>query len=154
MLRQLHLGCHQTIPRAVYHASLGRRVASRAGFKFTTHKYLSLWCQLCGGSVRVDREVAAEAGEEERAIIRLFVRETEVRSVKATINYTIPTPEECLLGDGDAEEVVPDGEVMNIGVVGGSDSTLGLAPLLQSGCCSGGRACTPTFPISTLQSVP
>ena len=113
-------GCHQTIPRAVYHASLGRRVASRASFKFTTHKYLSLWCQLCGGSVRVDREVAAEAGEEERAIIRLFVKETEVRSVKATINYTIPTPEECPLGDGDAEEVVPDGEVMNIGVVGGA----------------------------------
>ena len=123
MLRQLHLGCHQTIPRAVYHASLGRRVASRAGFKFTAHKYLSLWYQLCGGSVRVDREVAAEAGEEERAIIRLFVRETEDRSVKATINYTIPTPEECSLGDGDAEEVVPDGEVMNIGVVGGPDLT-------------------------------
>ena len=35
---------------------------------------------------------------------------TEDRSVKATINYTIPTPEECPLGDGDAEEVVPDGE--------------------------------------------
>ena len=66
-----------------------------------------------------DRKFTPEAGEEERAIIRLFVRETEVRSVKATINYTIPTPEECPLGDGDAEEVVPDGEVMNIGVVGG-----------------------------------
>ena len=37
-----------------------------------------------------DRKFTPEAGEEERAIIRLFVRETEDRSVKATINYTIP----------------------------------------------------------------
>ena len=72
-----------------------------------------------------DRKFTPEAGEEERAIIRLFVRETEDRSVKATINYTIPTPEECPLGDGDAEEVVPDGEVMNIGVVGGRNRTIG-----------------------------
>ena len=60
---------------------------------------------------------------ESRAFIRSFVKEIEVRPGKATINYSIPTPEDSPIEGGDAAEVVLNGGVMNMGVVGGEAGT-------------------------------
>ena len=54
-----------------------------------------------------------------RALIRSFVKEVAVRPGKATILYTLPTPEDSPIGGGDIAEVVLNGGVMNIGVSGG-----------------------------------
>ena len=74
---------------------------------------------------------------ESRAFIRSFVKEIAVRPGKATIHYTIPTPEDSPIEGEDAAEVVLNGEVMNMGVAGGVDGTrtaekqsMGIAPPL------------------------
>ena len=54
-----------------------------------------------------------------RAFIRSFVKEVAVRPGRATIVYTIPTPEDSPIGGGDTAEVILNGEVMNMGVVSG-----------------------------------
>ena len=61
---------------------------------------------------------------ESRAFIRSFVKEIEVRPGKATIHYTIPTPEDSPIEGGDAAEVVLNGGVMSMGVVGGPTWTV------------------------------
>ena len=60
---------------------------------------------------------------ESRAFIRSFVKEIEVRPGKATIHYSIPTPEDNHIEGGDVAEVVLNGGVMNMGVVGGDRGT-------------------------------
>ena len=60
---------------------------------------------------------------ESRAFIRSFVKEIEVRPGKATIHYSIPTPEVSPIEGGDAAEVVLNGGVMNMGVGGGEAGT-------------------------------
>ncbi len=56
---------------------------------------------------------------ESRAFIKSFVREIEVRPGRATIHYTIPTPEDSPIGGGDAAEVALNGGVMSMGHGGG-----------------------------------
>ena len=56
---------------------------------------------------------------ESRAFIRSFVKEIEVRPGRAVIHYTIPTPEDSLIGGGDAAEVALNGGVMSTVHVGG-----------------------------------
>ncbi len=58
-----------------------------------------------------------------RAFIRSFVKEVAVRPGRATIHYTIPTPEDSPIGGGDIAEVVLNGGVMNMGVVSGDRGT-------------------------------
>ncbi len=60
---------------------------------------------------------------ESRAFIRSFVKEVSVRPGKATIHYTMLTPEDSPIGGGDLAEVVLNGGVMNMGVAGGPDIT-------------------------------
>ena len=60
---------------------------------------------------------------ESRAFIRSFVKEIEVRPGKATIHYSIPTPEDSPIGGGDAAEVALNGGVMSTGHVGGDRGT-------------------------------
>ena len=60
---------------------------------------------------------------ESRAFIRSFVKEIEVRPGKATIHYSISTPGDSPIEGGDAAEVVLNGGVMNMGVVGGAGGT-------------------------------
>ena len=76
---------------------------------------------------------------ESRAFIRSFVKEIEVRPGKATIHYSIPTPEDSPIGGGDAAEVVLNGGVMNMGVVGGPILTIDRS---WAGCP--GASCTTT----------
>ena len=54
-----------------------------------------------------------------RAFIRSFVKEVAVRPGRATIIYTIPTPEDSPIGGGDVAELVLNGGVMNMGAVSG-----------------------------------
>ncbi len=54
-----------------------------------------------------------------RAFIRSFVKEIEVSPLKATIHYTIPTPEDSPIGGGDAAEVALNGGVRNMVQDGG-----------------------------------
>ena len=49
---------------------------------------------------------------ESRAFIRSFVKEIQVRPGRATIHYTIPTPEDSPVGGGDAAEVALNGGVV------------------------------------------
>ena len=56
---------------------------------------------------------------ESKAFIRSFVKEIEVRPGKATIHYSIPTPEDSPIEGGDAAEIVLNDGVMSMGVVGG-----------------------------------
>ena len=56
---------------------------------------------------------------ESRAFIRSFVKEIEVRPGKATIHYSILTPEDSPIGGGDSAEVIMNGGVMSMGHVGG-----------------------------------
>ena len=44
---------------------------------------------------------------ESRAFIRSFVKEIEVRPGKATIHYTIPTPEDSPIGGGETPQRSP-----------------------------------------------
>ncbi len=46
-----------------------------------------------------------------------------VRPGRATIHYSIPTPEDSPIEGGDAAEVVLNGGVMNMGVAGGDRGT-------------------------------
>ena len=61
---------------------------------------------------------------ESRAFIQSFVKEIEVRPGKATIHYSIPTPEDSPIGGGDAAEVVLKRGVMSTGHVGGPEWTV------------------------------
>ena len=65
---------------------------------------------------------------ESRAFIRSFVREIEVRPGKATIHYSIPTPEDSPIDGGDAAEIALKRGVMSTGHVGG------LLMIAQHGC--------------------
>ena len=56
---------------------------------------------------------------ESRAFIRSFVKEIDVRPGKATIHYTIPTPEDSPIGGRDATEVALNGGVMSTVHAGG-----------------------------------
>ena len=56
---------------------------------------------------------------ESRAFIRSFVKGIEVRPGKATIHYTIPTPEDSPIGGADAAEVFLNGEGVRSTVHGG-----------------------------------
>ena len=58
-----------------------------------------------------------------RAFIRSFVKEVAVRPGRATIIYTIPTPEDSPIGGGDVAELVLNGGVMNMGAVSGEAGT-------------------------------
>ena len=60
---------------------------------------------------------------ESRAFIRSFVKEIEVRPGKATIHYSIPTPEDSPIEGGNAAEVLFNGGVMNMGGGGGDRGT-------------------------------
>ena len=60
---------------------------------------------------------------ESKAFIRSFVKEIEVRPGKATIHYSIPTPEDSPIEGGDAAELVLNDGVMSMGVVGGDRGT-------------------------------
>ena len=66
---------------------------------------------------------------ESRAFIRSFVKEVSVRPGRATILYTIPTPEDSLIEGRDAAEVLLNGGVMNMGVAGGEAGTRTRTPL-------------------------
>ena len=50
---------------------------------------------------------------ETKAFVRSFVKEVEVVPGRATIVYTIPTPQDSPIGGGDTAEVALDGGVMN-----------------------------------------
>ena len=65
---------------------------------------------------------------ESRAFIRSFVKEIEVRPGKATIHYSILTPEDSPIGGGDSAEVIMNGGVMSMGHVGGEGGTRTLTP--------------------------
>ena len=56
---------------------------------------------------------------ESRAFIRSFVREIEVKPGKATIHYSIPTPEDSPIGGADLAEVALGRGVRSTGVSGG-----------------------------------
>ena len=49
---------------------------------------------------------------ETRSFIRSFVKEIQVKPGRATIHYTIPTPEDSPIGGGDADELVLDGGIV------------------------------------------
>ena len=61
---------------------------------------------------------------ESRAFIRSFVKEIQVRPGKATIHYSILTPEDSPIGGGDSAEVIMNGGVMSMGHVGGPKVTV------------------------------
>ena len=48
-----------------------------------------------------------------RAFVHSFGKEIEVRPGRATIVYSIPTPEDSPIGGADAAEVALNGRVMN-----------------------------------------
>ena len=55
-----------------------------------------------------------------RAFIRSFVKEIRVKPGKATIRYTLPTPEDSPIGGGDVDEVdLDEGAVMSSAPYGG-----------------------------------
>ena len=56
---------------------------------------------------------------ESKAFIQTFVKEVAVRPGKATIRYTIPTPEDSPMGGRDIAEIALRGPVMNTAMVGG-----------------------------------
>ena len=60
---------------------------------------------------------------ETKAFVRSFVKEVQVKPGKATIIYTIPTPEDSPVGGADASEVALNGGVMNSVRSGGLDWT-------------------------------
>ena len=62
---------------------------------------------------------------ESRAFIRSFVKEIEVRPGRATIHYTIPTPEDSSIGGADAAEVALNGSVCSTVHGGGPVLTVG-----------------------------
>ncbi len=63
-----------------------------------------------------------------RAFIRSFVKEVSVRPGKATIHYTMLTPEDSPTLGGDTAEVILNGGVMNMGVSSGEGGTRTLTP--------------------------
>ena len=55
-----------------------------------------------------------------RAFIRSFVKEIEVRPGRATIHYTLPTPQDSPIGGGDVDDVtLEEGVVMSSAHYGG-----------------------------------
>ncbi|MDE2942107.1 MAG: hypothetical protein OXP10_07190, partial [Chloroflexota bacterium] len=56
---------------------------------------------------------------ESRAFIRSFISEIEVRPGRATIHYSIPTPEDSPIGGADLAEVALGRGVRSMGVAGG-----------------------------------
>ena len=60
---------------------------------------------------------------ESRAFIHSFVKEIEVRPGRATIHYTIPTPEDSPIEGADAAEIALNGRVVSTVHVGGPRRT-------------------------------
>ena len=56
---------------------------------------------------------------ETRAFVHSFVKKIEVRPGKATIVYSIPTPDDSPMGGADVSEVALNGRVMNSVLPGG-----------------------------------
>ena len=56
---------------------------------------------------------------ETRAFVHSFVKQVAVKPGKATIVYTIPTPDDSPMGGADTAEVALNGRVMNSGLRGG-----------------------------------
>ena len=67
---------------------------------------------------------------ESRSFIRSFVKGISVRPGRATIRYTIPTPEDNSIGGADAAEVALGDPVMSTVHVGGADGIRTRDPLL------------------------
>ena len=61
---------------------------------------------------------------ETRAFVHSFVKKIEVRPGKATIVYSIPTPDDSPMGGADVSEVALNGRVMNSVLPGGPDLTV------------------------------
>ncbi len=62
---------------------------------------------------------------ETRAFVHSFVKKVEVKPGKATIVYTIPTPDDSPMGGADTAEVALNGRVMNSVHAGGPELTVG-----------------------------
>ena len=62
---------------------------------------------------------------ETKAFVRSFVKEVQVKPGKATIIYTVPTPEDSPIGGADAAEIALNGGVMNSVHSGGPILTIG-----------------------------
>ena len=62
---------------------------------------------------------------ETRAFVHSFVKKIEVRPGKATIVYSIPTPDDSPMGGADVAEVALNGRVMNSVLPGGPVLTVG-----------------------------
>ena len=60
---------------------------------------------------------------ESRAFIRSFVKEIEVRPGKATIHYSISTPEDSPIGEADLAQIALGKGVRSMGVSGGAKGT-------------------------------
>ena len=71
---------------------------------------------------------------ETRAFIRSFVREIEIRPGRATIHYTIPTPEDSPVGGADAAEVALKGGVMSTVQSGSAYGTRTRVSTLRGWC--------------------
>ena len=56
---------------------------------------------------------------ETKAFIQTFVKEIAVRPGRATIHYTIPTPEDSPMGGSDVADIALRGPVMNTAMAGG-----------------------------------
>ena len=71
---------------------------------------------------------------ETRSFIRSFVKEIEVRPGRATIHYTIPTPEDSPIGEADAAEVALNGGVMSTVQSGSAYGTRTRVSTLRGWC--------------------
>ena len=60
---------------------------------------------------------------ETEAFVHSFVKEIEVKPGSASIVYTIPTPDDSLIGGADTAEVTPNGRVMHSAHAGGPRRT-------------------------------
>ena len=56
---------------------------------------------------------------ETKAFIQTFVKEISVKPGRATIHYTIPTPQDSPMGGGDVADIALRGPVMNTAMAGG-----------------------------------
>ncbi len=73
---------------------------------------------------------------ESRAFIRSFVSEIEVRPGRATIHYSIPTPEDSPIGGADLAEVTLGRGVRSMGVAGGLPFTEDTTEPFSGICCT------------------
>ena len=60
---------------------------------------------------------------ETRAFVHSFVKEVQVKPGRATIIYSMPTPDDSPIGGADAAEVALNGRVMNSVLHGGEAGT-------------------------------